>query len=288
MREGPGSGPRSMTVTLMIVLVAVFAVQNIDAVYLRTPAQGWLALTSEGLRKGFIWQLLTFQFLHGGLFHLAGNLLMLWFIGRFVEHVLGARRFLFAYLGCGVVGGLLQGLLMLLFPAHFGAVLVGASAGTSGLFAIFARLEGESTIRLNFIIPIRARTLLMISLGIALFFTLVPARDGIAHAAHLGGLLAGIGFVQLKWHHTYVPLPWVEWWQNRRLRIRIARPPEPVVPRPASRFRAEPAPSVATPKDFMASEVDPILDKISAHGIHSLTAEERAILEKAQKQMAKR
>ncbi len=288
MRESPGSGPRSMTTTLMIVLVAVFAVQNIDAVYLRTPAQGWLALTSEGLRHGFFWQLITFQFLHGGLFHLAGNLLMLWFIGRFVEHVLGARRFLFAYLGCGVVGGLLQGLLMLLFPSHFGAVLVGASAGTSGLFAIFARLEGESTIRLNFIIPIRARTLLMISLGIALFFTLVPARDGIAHAAHLGGLLAGIGFVQLKWHHTYVPLPWMEWWQNRRLRIRIARPPESVAPRPSSRFRAEPAPSMATPKDFMASEVDPILDKISAHGIHSLTAEERAILEKAQKQMAKR
>lgn len=288
MREGPGSGPRSMTTTLMIVLVAVFAVQNIDAVYLRTPAQGWLALTSEGLRHGFLWQLITFQFLHGGLLHLAGNLLMLWFIGRFVEHVLGARRFLFAYLGCGVVGGLLQGLLMLLFPAHFGAVLVGASAGTSGLFAIFARIEGESTIRLNFIIPIRARTLLMISLGIAVFFTLVPARDGIAHAAHLGGLLAGIGFVQLQWHHTCVPLPWMEWWQNRRPRIRIARPPEPVTPRPSSRFRAEPAPTAPTGRDFMASEVDPILDKISAHGIHSLTAEERAILEKAQKQMAKR
>lgn len=288
MREGPGSGPRSMTTTLMIVLVAVFAVQNIDAVYLRTPAQGWLALTSEGLRYGFLWQLITFQFLHGGLFHLAGNLLMLWFIGRFVEHVLGARRFLFAYLGCGVVGGLLQGLLMLLFPSHFGAVLVGASAGTSGLFAIFARLEGESTIRLNFIIPIRARTLLLISLSIALFFTLVPARDGIAHAAHLGGLLAGIGFVQLKWHHTYVPLPWMEWWQNRRPRIRIARPPEPVTPRPSSRFRAEPVVNAFPGKDFMASEVDPILDKISAHGIHSLTAEERAILEKAQKQMAKR
>ncbi len=288
MREGPGSGPRSMTTTLMIVLVAVFAVQNIDAVYLRTPAQGWLALTSEGLRHGFLWQLITFQFLHGGLFHLAGNLLMLWFIGRFVEHVLGARRFLFAYLGCGVVGGLLQGLLMLLFPSHFGAVLVGASAGTSGLFAIFARLEGESTIRLNFIIPIRARTLLLISLGIALFFTLVPARDGIAHAAHLGGLLAGIGFVQLKWHHTYVPLPWMEWWQNRRPRIRIARPPEPATPRPSSRFRAEPVVNASPGKDFMASEVDPILDKISAHGIHSLTAEERAILEKAQKQMAKR
>jgi hypothetical protein len=128
----------------------------------------------------------------------------------------------------------------------------------------------------------------MISLGIALFFTLVPARDGIAHAAHLGGLLAGIGFVQLKWHHTYVPLPWMEWWQNRRLRIRIARPPEPATPRPSSRFQAERVVNASPGKDFMASEVDPILDKISAHGIHSLTAEERAILEKAQKQMAKR
>lgn len=287
MRDAPGGMPRSMTATLMIVLVAVFAVQCIDSVYLRTPVQGWLALTNDGLRHGYLWQLITFQFLHGGVLHLGCNLLGMWFFGRFVEQVLGPRRYLFAYLACGVVGGLLQSTLMLLFPGTYGGYLLGASAGTSGLFAIFARLESQSIVRVNFILPIRAHTLLLASFFIALFFTLVPTGGGVAHAAHLGGLLAGVAFVHLNWHQDFRPLPWVEWWQNRRTRIRIARPPrETRGPAPA-RFGVEPPPPVAG-KDFMASEVDPILDKISAHGIHSLTEAERAILEQAQKRMARR
>jgi len=276
-----------MTATLMIVLVAIFALQCIDMVYLRSPVQGWLALSSEGLRHGYVWQLITFQFLHGGLWHLGCNLLGFWFFGRFVENVLGPRRYLFAYLGCGVMGGLLQSVLMLLFPQHYGGYLLGASAGTSGLFAIFARLESQGIVRVNFILPIRAHTLLMASLFIALFFTLVPVQGGVAHAAHLGGLLAGVGFVHLKWHQDFRPLPWVEWRQNRRTRIRIARPPREAQGPTPSRVTVESAPKTGA-KDFMASEVDPILDKISAHGIHSLTAEERAILDRAQKRMAKR
>ncbi len=276
-----------MTATLMIVLVAVFALQCIDGVYLRSPAQGWLALTTEGLRHGHVWQLITFQFLHGGILHLGFNLLGLWFFGRFVETVLGPRRYLFAYLGCGVMGGLLQCVLMLLFPGTYGGYLLGASAGTSGLFAIFARLESQSIVRVNFILPIRAHTLLLASLFIALFFTLVPAQGGVAHAAHLGGLLAGVGFVHLRWHQDFRPLPWVEWWRNRRTRIRIARPPREAPGPNPSRVTVESAPKSGG-RDFMASEVDPILDKISAHGIHSLTSEERAILDRAQKRMAKR
>ena len=276
-----------MTATLMIVLIAVFAVQCVDLVYLRTSMQSWLALTADGLRHGFIWQLITFQFLHGSFLHLIFNLLALWFFGRFVEQVLGARRYLFAYLGCGALGGLLQGVLMLLLPQNYGGVLVGASAGTSALFAIFARLESQSVVRWNFMLPIRAQTLLTASLFIALFFTLVPADGGVAHAAHLGGLLAGIGFVRLGWHQDFRPLPWVEWWQKRRAGIRIARGPAKRQPGTGSRFESGPAPQDAT-GDFMSSKVDPILDKISAHGIHSLTDDERAILAKAQKRMTKR
>jgi membrane associated rhomboid family serine protease len=271
----------------MGVLVVVFALQCINAVYLQTPAELWLALTTEGLKHGFVWQLVTFQFLHGGLLHLGGNLLGLWFFGRFVEHVVG-RRFLLAYLGCGVAGGLLQGILMIVFPAHYGGMLYGASAGVSGMFAIFARLESHSEVRLNFILPIRAGTLLWVYTGIAAFFTLVPSHDRVAHAAHLGGILAGLAFVRLGWHRDFQPLPWDGAW--KRLQQGFHRPP-PSRPtrRPAMRSIASGGvPREDLDTDFISKDVDPILDKISAHGIQSLSERERRILEAARARMAKR
>ena len=284
------------SVVLMIVLVVVFALQCINDVYLKRPVEVWLGLTQAVFSSLYLWQLLTFQFLHFNLWHLAGNLIGLWFFGRFVENVLGRSRFLVAYFGSGLVGGLLQALLMLLFPLHFGAVVFGASAGVSGMFAIFASLESESQVRWNFILPVRAWTLLMIYLGIALFFTLVPSpREGVAHAAHLGGILAGLAWVKAGWHRDFVALPWegvfARWrrWhplEGRHRKRELVR---------AAKVRAEswkqnPAESpVELPaEEFISQQVDPILDKISARGIHSLTERERKILEAARKKMADR
>ena len=198
-----------MTGKLIITLVVIFMLQCIDDVYLQTPIQGYLALTNDWIKNGFLWQLITFQFLHMGLLHLFFNCLGLWFIGRFVENILGVKRYLYAFFGCGLIGGLLQGTLMVLFPGHYGAFIFGASAGVSGIFAIFASLLGKDEIRLNFILPVRADVLLWISLGIAAFFTLVPSsRGSVAHAAHLGGLLAGIAIVRMGWHQDFRKLPW--------------------------------------------------------------------------------
>jgi membrane associated rhomboid family serine protease len=292
MRDGDGRMRQPLSVILMIVLVAVYALQCVDQVYLHTGALGWLALTTEGIRHGFLWQLITFQFLHGSAWHLLGNLLGLWFIGRFVESVLGKPRFALAYFGSGALGGLLQGLLMLLFPGSYGVLLYGASAGVSGVFAIFAMLEGHTEIRWNFILPIRARTLLWIYLAVEAFFTLVPAGRGVAHAAHLGGILAGIGFVKLGWHQDYVPLPWSGAWRRLRNRFRFGPRPGPkpfVCGTPFLQRRSKnAAPTSLPPGEFISREVDPILDKISAHGIQSLTEREKQILEAARARMARR
>lgn len=296
MRDSTGE-PWSMTARLLALYVGVFAFQCLNEVYLRTPVEGWLALTGPGLRSGWLWQVFTYQFLHADLLHILFNGIAFWWLGRFAEQVLGQNRFLLLLLGGGVAGGILQGLLMVLFPAHFGTMVYGASAGVAALFAFFALVQGEAEVRLYFVLPVKARTLLWISLAIAGFFTLVPSpRSGIAHAAHLGGLLAGMAFVRLGWHVDYRPLPWMEWWQNLRAR-RPARPaPRPapaparssssravVTPMPAAE-RAEPLP----PGEFISREVDPILEKIAAHGIHSLTDREKRILEAARQKMARK
>ena len=286
MREPEYRPGLSLTARMTIILVVVFAVQCIDDAYLHTQADRWLALTTEGLRHGWVWQLITFQFLHGGLTHLLCNLIAFWWLGHFAEQVLGRKRFLIALFGCGVMGGVLQGVLMLLFPGAFGNSVVGASAGVSGLLAIYALLEKDSEIRFYMILPMRAIAFLWIWGGISLFFTLVPSfrGGGVAHAAHLGGLLAGVAWMKLGWHHDYVQLPWEGWLE--RLKDRRSRPqsgPRPSPPAPSRKVSVENPPVTDD-----AAEVDAVLDKISAQGINSLTARERAILEAARKRMAQR
>jgi membrane associated rhomboid family serine protease len=297
MREGRRFAPLSTTVMLMIVLAVVFALQCFNDVYLQRPVERWLVLTSECFTRGYAWQLLTFQFLHGSPWHLLCNLLGLWFFARFVENVLGKQRFLIAYLGCGVMGGLLQGILMVLFPQHFGPGVYGASAGVSGIFAVFVCLLPTSEIRWNFLIPIRADVLLWVTAGISLYFTLDPSGrgGGVAHAAHLGGLLAGVAWVRLGWHREFVQLPWEGWFERwRRWKPLQSRERKRELVRAAS-VRGRPwrdvqpeTPTDLPPEEFISKEVDPILDKISAHGIQSLTERERKILEAARKKMAKR
>jgi membrane associated rhomboid family serine protease len=283
-----------MTGILMVVLTVVFMFQCVNDVYLQSFVEGWLALTPLCLTHGCVWQLLTFQFLHESILHLAGNLIGLWFFGRFVESVLGKQRFLVAYFGCGVVGGLLQAALMVLFPSHFPPFTFGASAGVMGIFAIYALLEPDSDIRLYFVLPIAAKVLLWVTAAISLFFTLVPSQrgGGIAHAAHLGGILAGVAWMKLGWHRDFIQLPWEGWFSGRRLNRDRSRKNELIratsikIPG-VSRGKSDDAADLPR-EEFISREVDPILDKISQHGIQSLTERERKILEAARNKMAKR
>jgi hypothetical protein len=124
------------------------------------------------------------------------------------------------------------------------------------------------------------------SVAIALFFTIVPTDPGVAHAAHLGGLLTGAAFIRwptllrdLKW-----PWPRPAPQPRRRKAVKASAPAGSGGWQRAARLLPDNVP----PGEFISREVDPILDKISAHGIHSLTARERQILEEARTRMDKR
>src|SRR5512138_782292 len=102
-------GPRlSVTAMVLIANVAAFALQWSLLHFFKFPVDHYLALSIEGLRHGYVWQLLTYQFLHGGLIHLLLNCFVIYFFGREMEYVLGARKFLMLYFASGVAGGLLQ------------------------------------------------------------------------------------------------------------------------------------------------------------------------------------
>ena len=133
----------------------------------------YFALSVDGLRHGFVWQLLTYQFMHGGWLHLLLNCWAIYVFGREVEGTLGWKRFLTLYFSSGVIGGLFQALAGVLLGGAFAAPVVGASAGAFGLVAAFATLYPERPLMLLlfFIIPVsmRAKFLLLFSALLTVF-----------------------------------------------------------------------------------------------------------------------
>ena len=289
-RDRPLLPQVSFTIALLIVNAVVFLIEC--AVYgypLRFPvdsADSYFALSVEGLKHGYVWQLLTYQFMHAGVLHILLNGWAIYVFGQAIEQTLGGKRFLTLFLTSGVVGGLFQALAALLWPGYLGGPVVGASAGAFGLVAAYAVLfpERELTLLLFFIIPIRltARMLLVFSAALAVLGIAFPANH-IANAAHLGGMLAGVIFIR-----QFVQGRWLQW----NSPARRAAPRELVNVRAAKSGSWRPSAGKLDEEqsaaEFVTSEVDPILDKISAHGIQSLTAREREILEKARAKMTKR
>jgi len=286
MREPTSNWRFSATVTLVFVLVIAFILQH--AVPDDKQAQ-YLALSLDGLKRGYVWQLLSFQFMHAGLFHLVMNGFTLWMFGREVEEVLGKARFLTLYFLSGAIGGLLQVLLALISDRLFGGSVVGASAGIFGVVAAFAMIapQRELTMLAFFIIPIniKAQVLLWIESGVALLGMFLPNQVGphIAHAAHLGGILTGVAFMKISL--TSRESDWNPFQSKRRKRelIRAVSIKIPKWPHGSAEN-----PGDVSQEEFISREVDPILDKISQHGIQSLTERERKILEAARNKMAKR
>ena len=201
--------PRRWPVTnaLLLANVSVFvAVVLVRKFFLQFPVQQYFGLSLTGLKEGFIWQLLTFQFLHGGILHLLLNCWGIYVFGHAVEATLRRKRMLEVYLLSGVAGGLAHVLGSLFFPSHFGVItlfgitnyipVVGASAGLFGLMAAFATLYPEEDLKI--LLPpvtVSARVLAGVCAAMS-WLGLLMTRNNVAHGAHLGGMLAGFLYVR--------------------------------------------------------------------------------------------
>jgi len=292
----PTFGPqRSATVVLVITVIVAFVVQQVLQKTSSFQIDKYLALSLSGLKQGYVWQLLSFQFLHAGWLHLAGNCITIFLLGRPVEEALGRKSFLTLYFTSGIIGGLCQTLAGILANAvglhdhalYFSGPVVGASAGAFGLTAAFALLFPDQVLLLFMVIPVPAKYLLWLSIVIAGWGVAVPWKsllgEHVADAAHLGGILAGVIFVKYAVHWHF------QWPQaNRRARPPIRRLVKVHSQKPGWGRDKAIVEEDLPPEEFLSKEVDPILDKISAQGIQSLTDRERRILEKARSKMRKR
>jgi membrane associated rhomboid family serine protease len=144
------------------------------------------------------WQLVSYGFLHGGLPHIAFNMLALWMFGAPVEQALGSRRYTFFYFVC-VIGAALAQLATIHFfkPGDFYPTL-GASGGVFGIMLAYAMIYPSARIIMIFFpVPIPAPIAVIGYMVVELVLGITGTQEGVAHFAHLGG--AAAGFVLLRW-----------------------------------------------------------------------------------------
>jgi len=237
-------------------------------------------LPGSALRRP--WTFLSYLFVHGGIAHTVGNMLLLFAFGPPVERRMGSRAFILFFTYCGVGASFFA-----LGLSSFMEVppLAGATGAILGVGLAFAFAWPEAELVL-FPLPLRitARTLILLLAGIDLILALW-APGGVAHLAYLGGLASGYIFLRVQGLSSH---------RTRKEPKAITRRPV-MAPMPVR--QGSPAvdlrPAMARPdprelhEEYPAEEVDRVLDKISALGIQSLTVDERRFLDEVSKRKRK-
>ncbi|MCR4438578.1 MAG: rhomboid family intramembrane serine protease [bacterium] len=220
--------------------------------------------------KGWWWQIFTYMFLHGNLLHLLVNMLFLWVFGAELERVWGWRRLLSYYLTCGIGAGVFH----LVFRLHSAVPVVGASGAVYGLLMAYGLLFPERviTLFLFFVLPIqiRAKYLVLLFGGMSLLGgigSLFGSEGGIAHLAHLGGMVVGYFYLRRGWLFGNPLVRVRQWWRNRRVEAQQRRWEK------MQRYR---------------QRVDMLLDKINEVGYDNLTSREKKELKQASRYLTRK
>lgn len=255
--------PRIVLLGLIGINIATFIAQLFLDAYQPGFVREYLALSEQGLRSAYGWQFITAAFLHDGPWHLLGNMLLLYLLGRDVESIIGQRQFLFLYLT-----GTLAGELGHVFLMPENSALLAASGGPAAVVVAYAAIlpELELTSMILFLFPLRlkAKHLAYGAFGLALLAVIFDRSATVAHSSFLGGCIAG-------WFYAHL--------------LGFGRPS--ILQRMLSQRRAERERYRAmSPAQFIAEEIDPLLDKISREGMGSLTRAERRLLAKARGKIA--
>lgn len=214
------------------------------------------------------WGVLTYMFVHAGFMHIFVNMLGLFFFGPPLEAKWGSREFIKFYLVAGMGGVVVS----LVFAP---SAVIGASAAVYGVMLAFAMNWPKSPIYIWGIFPVQAWVLVGFLFLMSLFAAFGGAGGGVAHFAHLGGIVTAYAYLKMDWR-----LPRARERAKRTVR-RVRR--LAIVPRDEDdeHQMGEAAPGARQQDEErrMLDAVDQVLDKISEQGMGSLTAAERKLLD---------
>ena len=241
------------------------------------------------------WTAFSYVFLHAGLLHLVLNMYALWIFGPRLEALWGVRGLLLFYVWCGLGGAVAH--------AAFGggSPVIGASAAVYGVMLAYAMHWPKDEIYLFAVLPMRVITLVMLLVALDLFRGFVGGGET-AYFAHLGGVAFAFLYLKKPQHMSVDQLrqrvspapdvgddispratPRTQKSRNRdEVDEIVAQSKAAVAKRPSrigSTKRAE------APREMQAEELDRVLDKISRHGLQSLTPGEKRLLEETSRQL---
>lgn len=207
---------------LIILTTAVFVLQYVDQ-GLNVQLTSWFALVPALVFHGQVWRLATYLFLHASLSHLFWNMFALWMFGVWVEEGIGSRRLYQLYFVCGIGGGLVDCVAHLWFTPGTLSYTIGASASIYGILLAVGMLFPDRPIFL--LLPpvtIKAKWLVLGYGALEFLFTLhaMGDSDGIAHFAHLGGMLFAFLFLRASGPNLHLAEGY-ERWRRKKMQKRF-------------------------------------------------------------------
>ena len=212
-----GPGPLSTAIKAIIwVNVGMFLLTTFVP-----PLVLYLGLTPAAFfQELWVWQPITYLFLHGDLFHLLFNMLALWMFGVELERLWGTRFFVRYYLVTGLGAAATTLLVAILSDRIYYAVTIGASGSVYGLLLAFAMYYPNRPIYMYFLFPVPAKIFVMIIGGIVFLSSISDTRGGVAHTAHLGGLVCGYLYLKGGSRHLFadVKYHYLKWKMGRMRR----------------------------------------------------------------------
>lgn len=160
--------------------------------------------------KKYLWQFVTYMFMHGSLMHLISNMIGLLFFGVMTERAIGSREFLLLYFLCGIISGALSFLYYIALHQYI-VFLIGASGALYSVLFAYAVVFPRAKIFIYGIIPIPSPLLVIIYAGIELFSQFSGRAANVAHYTHLFGFLAAYFYFTIRlginpikvWHDAY-------------------------------------------------------------------------------------
>jgi len=255
---------------------------------LPSPLLEYGAFDTGKIFRGEAWRLLTANFLHADLIHLAFNMLVLWWAGSRMEELYGRTEFALFYVVSGVFANLLQ-LTLQAAGVMPPTVAIGASGCVMAALVLYACHDPHQKILLFFVIPVPLWVCAILYVVIDLFGALGYGQRGIAHMVHLGGALFGFAYYRtgFRFHRLMPGLPNRS--RSRVPTLRVIHPDDDV-----ENGSPDP-PGYETPlqtndpnEEPFETKVDRILAKVSKDGQESLSPEEREILFRASEVYKKR
>lgn len=237
------------------------------------------------------WQLFTYMFMHGGFSHLFFNMFALWMFGMELEHLWGSKNFLIFYVVCGIGAGLANAFIAPIFTTIPPNVpTVGASGSIYGVLIAFGMIFPNRYIYIYFMLPIKAKYLVIIYIAVEVFAVASQSQSGIAHVAHLGGGV--IGFLYVYFYLNRGPRKFFSQnessvFDNLKGMFEKKEKETKIYDMPNTNVKDADYEDINKSKyedDMKRNEreaeerINAILDKLSAKGYSSLTDEEKRIL----------